>query len=124
MSDAYELSSELPTPVAAFIGATNTGDLTALVGTFADHAMVNDQLREHWDKPAIAAWASTEIIGQRLTIRARKAVRNHDHTVVEAVVDGSFDKRGLPDPLVVTFYFSAREDRLVQLVILRNELGE
>jgi hypothetical protein len=124
ISDGAEPSADLPLSVAAFVRATNAGDLAALVATFADHAMVNDQLREHWDKPAIAGWASAEIIAQRLVIRVRKAVRNHDHTVVEAIVDGNFDKRGLPEPLVVTFYFSVHRDQLVQLVILRNELGE
>jgi hypothetical protein len=111
----------LPKPVAAFIVAANAGDLDALVATFAEHAMVNDQLREYWNRPAIAAWARREIIGQRLCVEVHKAVLNHDQTVVEAHVDGNFDKRGLPDPLVVTFYFSTRDDHVVQLVILRNE---
>lgn len=124
ISDGSVVSAELPSPVAAFVRATNAGDPAALVATFADHAMVNDQLQEYWGKPAIAGWASTQIIGQRLVICVQKAVRNRDHTVVEAVVDGNFDKRGLPDPLVVTFYFSAGEGRLVQLVILRKEVAE
>jgi hypothetical protein len=113
--------TNLPKPVAAFIAAANAGDLGALVATFAEHAMVNDQLREYWDRPEIAAWARREIIGQRVCVEVRKTVFNHDQTVVEAHVDGSFDKRGLPDPLVVTFYFSTRDDHVVQLVILRNE---
>jgi hypothetical protein len=33
----------------------------------------------------------------------------------------NYDKRGLPDPLVLAFYFSAHEDKIVQLIILRNE---
>ena len=31
-----------------------------------------------------------------------------------------FDKRGLPDPLVLTFYFSDDGKKLIQLIILRN----
>jgi hypothetical protein len=27
----------------------------------------------------------------------------------------------LPDPLVVTFYFSVRDNQLVQLIVLRND---
>ncbi|WP_394845507.1 nuclear transport factor 2 family protein [Pendulispora brunnea] len=112
---------ELPEPVAAFIRAVNAGDLGALVDTFADQALVNDELREYWDKRSITEWAEREVITQHLVMRVAKIVRNHDHTVVAATVDGSFDKRGLPDPLIVTFYFSCRDDRLVQLLILRNE---
>ncbi|WP_394834954.1 nuclear transport factor 2 family protein [Pendulispora rubella] len=115
---------ELPQPVAAFIRAVNAGDLGALVDTFAEHALVNDQLHEYWDKPAIAAWADRDVITQHLVMNVAKVVRNHDHTVVAANVDGSFDKRGLPDPLVVTFYFSCQGDRLAQLLILRNEPDE
>jgi hypothetical protein len=113
---------DLPEPVAAFIDAVNRRDLDALVATFARHALVNDQLREHWDREAITAWAARDVVGQRLTLRVRNAVTNHTQAVVEAEVDGDFDKRGLPEPLVVTFYFSTHENHLVQLVILRNEL--
>ena len=121
MPDPQSPEMSFPKPVAAFIAAVNAGNLDALVATFAEHAMVNDQLREYWDRPAIAEWARSEIIGQRLSVEVHKTVLNHDQTVVEARVDGSFDKRGLPDPLVVTFYFSTLDDHVVQLVILRNE---
>ena len=33
------------------------------------------------------------------------------------------DKRGLLDPLVLVFHFSARGDRVVRLIILRNLAG-
>ena len=121
MTDLEPPPAALPPPVARFIAAVNAGDLDAMVATFAAHAMVNDQLREYWDKPAIATWARREIIGQRLCIEVRSAILNHEQTVVAAAIDGIFDKRGLPDPLVVTFYFSTRHDRVIQLVILRNE---
>jgi hypothetical protein len=70
---------------------------------------------------AISTWASGEVIGQRLVMRVRRAVTHSEQTVVTATVDGSFDKRGLPDPLVVTFYFSVRNNQLVQLIVLRND---
>jgi hypothetical protein len=50
-----------------------------------------------------------------------KVVEHYGHAVVTANVDGDYDKRGLPDPLVLTFYFSAHRDKIVQLIILRNE---
>lgn len=111
----------LPAAVAAFIDAVNRGDQAAVVGSFARHALVNDQLREYWDHAAIADWAARDVIGPRLALRVRDVVLNRAHTVVEAELEGEFDKRGLPEPLVVTFYFSSHDDRLVQLIILRNE---
>jgi hypothetical protein len=48
-------------------------------------------------------------------------VEHYGHFIVTANVDGDYDKRGLPDPLVLAFYFSAYGDRIVQLIILRNQ---
>jgi len=40
---------------------------------------------------------------------------------VHAVMDGTYDKTGLPDPLILSFYFSLRDDRITQLIILHNK---
>lgn len=117
------LIPELPPSVAAYVRATNTGDLDALLATFVDDALVNDQLIDYWGKEAIAAWAARDIIGERLTLEIVKTVRHYGHSIVTAHVDGSFDKRGLPDPLVLAFYFSSYDDKIVQLIILRNQSG-
>ena len=94
-----------------------------LLATFVDDALVNDQLVDYWGKPAIAAWAARDIIGERLTLEVVKTVRHYGHSIVTAHVDGLFDKRGLPDPLVLAFYFSSHDDKIVQLIILRNQSG-
>lgn len=117
------LIAELPPSVAAYIRATNFGDLDALLATFVDDALVNDQLIDYWGKEVIAAWAARDIIGERLTLEVVKTVRHYGHSIVTAHVDGLFDKRGLPDPLVLAFYFSSYDDKIVQLIILRNQSG-
>jgi hypothetical protein len=111
----------LPPLVAAYVQATNSSDLDGLLATFADDALVNDQLRDYWGKPAIREWATHDIIGERLTMHVVKIVQHYGHFIVTANIDGNYDKRGLPDPLVLTFYFSAHGDRIVQLIILRNQ---
>ncbi len=110
----------LPEPVATFVRALNGGDVAAVVESFAELALVNDELQEYWNRGAIGEWAAGQV-RQRFSIDVRRVVRNGDHTVVAAAVDGAFDKRGLPDPLVLTFYFSSHAGKLVQLLILRNE---
>jgi ketosteroid isomerase-like protein len=110
----------LPPLVAAFVEATNSFDLERLVVTFADDALVNDQLRDYWGKAAIRDWAERDIIGERLTIAVTKVVRHYDNFIVTADIDGNFDKRGLPDPLVLAFYFTHLNDLITQLIILRN----
>ncbi len=92
-----------------------------LLATFADDALVNDQLRDYWGKPAIREWAARDIIGERLTMRVVKIVEHYGHFIVTANIDGNYDKRGLPDPLVLAFYFSAYGERIIQLIILRNQ---
>jgi ketosteroid isomerase-like protein len=110
----------LPPLVAAFVEATNSFDLERLMVTFADDALVNDQLRDYWGKVAIKHWAERDIIGERLTIAVTKVVRHYDNFIVTADIDGNFDKRGLPNPLVVAFYFTPHHDLIIQLIILRN----
>jgi hypothetical protein len=111
----------LPPLVAAYVQAINTFDLEGLLAAFADDALVNDQLRDYWGKSAIREWAERDIIGERLTMRVVKIVEHYGHFIVTANVDGNYDKRGLPDPLVLAFYFAAQGDLIVQLIILRNQ---
>ena len=113
-------SVALPTLLAAYVEATNNFDLERLMSTFAEDALVNDQLRDYWGKPAIREWAKRDIIGERLTMNVTKVIHHYDNFIVTANVDGNYDKRGLPDPLVLAFYFTAQSDLIVQLIILRN----
>lgn len=106
--------------VAAFVEATNSFDLDRLMVAFADDALVNDQLRDYWGKAAIRLWADRDIIGEKLMIAITKLVKHYDSFVVTAEIDGNFDKRGLPDPLVLALYFTSHDDLIVQLIILRN----
>ena len=117
------LIAELPPSVAAYIRATNLRDLEALLAMFVDDALVNDQLIDYWGKEAISAWAARDIIGEGMTLEVVKTVWHYGHSIVTAHVDGLFDKRGLPDPLVLAFYFSSYDDKIVQLIILRNQSG-
>jgi hypothetical protein len=110
----------VPPPVAAYVVATNSFDLERLLATFADDAHVNDQLQDHWGKPSIREWAARDIIGESLTMDVTAIVEHYGNFIVTANVDGKFDMRGLPDPLVHTFYFTAHGNRIVQLIILRN----
>jgi hypothetical protein len=110
----------LPRPAVAYIEAANSFDLDRMLAAFADDALVNDQLRDYWGKPAIREWAERDIVGERLTMDVIKVVEHYGHVIVTANIDGNYDKRGLPDPLVHAFYFTIHGDRIVQLVVLRN----
>jgi hypothetical protein len=110
----------LPPLVAAFVEATNSFELEGLLATFAEDALVNDQLRDYWGKPAIKEWAQRDIINVRLTMNVTQVINHYGNFIVTANADGNYDKRGLPDPLVLAFYFTAQSGLIVQLIILRN----
>jgi ketosteroid isomerase-like protein len=110
----------LPTLIAAYVEATNSFDLERLLASFADDALVNDQLRDYWGRAAIRKWAERDIIGERLTMDVTEVIEHYGNFIVTASVDGNYDKRGMPDPLVLAFYFTPHGDRIVQLIILRN----
>jgi len=110
----------LSPPVAAYIEATNKFDLERLLALFADDALVNDQLRDYWGKPAIRQWAARDIVAQSLTMEVTAVIEHYGNLIVTANVRGKFDMAGLPDPLVYAFYFTPHDDRIVQLIILRN----
>lgn len=110
----------MPSSVASFIEAVNGQDLDAMMRTLSRDALVNDQLREFRGSPAIRGWAQAELISFMIRIDVVGATSDDTTCVVAANVDGTFDKRGLPDPLILSFYFSLKANNIVQLIILRN----
>jgi ketosteroid isomerase-like protein len=119
-SHTPEALAELSPPIAAYVDATNSFDLERLLELFADDALVNDQLRDFWGKPAIREWAERDIVGQGLTMDVTTVIEHYGNCIITANVRGKFDMTGLPDPLVYAFYFTPHGERIVQLIILRN----
>jgi hypothetical protein len=107
-------------PVASFVNAVNATDLRAAIGSFAHDAVVNDQLSQHSGIEQISEWLASEIIGCEMIINVIRSTFRYGTAVVIAEISGNFDKRGLPDPLLMTFYFSCSGEKLVQLVMLRT----
>jgi hypothetical protein len=48
---------------------------------------------------------------------------HHGDFIVSAAVDGDYDKTGLPDPLILTSYFSLAGDKISRLIIAGNKPG-
>jgi ketosteroid isomerase-like protein len=111
----------LPSPVQAFIDAMNRFDLESLSAAFAPDAIVNDHRCEFRGQEAIRGWLATGIVGDRVTMTLTEATRRGENATVTAMMDGTYEKTGLPTPLVLSFYFSVERDRIVQLVIVHNK---
>ena len=112
----------LPSEIAAFVDLVNRGDVDALCQLFREDALVNDQLRDHWGRPAIRAWIESDVVGAAMSLQVVSSVEHYGHVVVAAAVRGTFDMRGLPDPLVVSLYFFPSGGGIAQLFILPQQL--
>jgi hypothetical protein len=99
----------------------NAHDLEGVVATFAPDAYVNDARREINGIDAIAAWAAKEMIGDHVTMEVREVIDHYGDTIVRARYDGTYDKTNLPDELVLTNYFSVRDDKIVSLAVVLNQ---
>ncbi|HWY19087.1 MAG TPA: nuclear transport factor 2 family protein [Solirubrobacteraceae bacterium] len=108
--------------VAELFAAINAFDTDAIMGTFADDALVNDVQREFWGKGDIRRWVEREIVGDKVTVEVADAIQHDGLTIVEGVYDGEYDKTGLPDPLVLTNYITVAEDtgKIANLIIIHN----
>lgn len=104
----------------AFVDAVNAGDANAMLASFDDDAMVNDQLEEFWGLEALREWANAMVEREHLAIFVRRVRRHHGCVILRVNVEGDYDKRQLPASLPLSFYFLLREQRITQLMILLN----
>ncbi|MGT2477070.1 hypothetical protein BZM27_16360 [Paraburkholderia steynii] len=106
--------------IASFLLALNNADAGAMAALFRDDALVNDQLRDFWGRPAIEAWIAREVIADNLRIEVLKVSQHYRVTTVVGAVTGTFDSRGLPNPLVVNLHFSLFNGQIARLFMLLN----
>ena len=110
--------------LAEHVRAVNAFDTDAVVATFAEDAFINDVSREIQGLDAIRAFVAKEIVGDNVTMDVTEVIDHHGDTIVRAVYDGDYDKTDLPDPLILTNYFSVRNEKIVSLIIIRNKPSE
>lgn len=116
-----DITDSLPAIIVAHNAAYNSHDPDALMATFAPDALVNDVQREFAGHAAIRAWAEKEIFRDNVTLTVERAFDHYGDVIMHARVAGDFDKTNLPDPLILTFYFSIRNGLITQLIVLFNK---
>ena len=117
MADTTELTGVL----ADHIAAVNAFDENAIVATFADDALVNDARREFWGSDAIRRWVAKEMVGDKVTLEVTEVIDHYGDTIVRARYEGEYDKTNLPDELILTNYFTVRDNQIVRMIVIRNE---
>jgi ketosteroid isomerase-like protein len=116
-----DITNNLPKVIADHIAACNAHDVEAWMATFAPDAMLNDIQREFIGTAAIRGFGEKEIFGDNVTMAVQRVWDRHGDITVHAKLDGTYDKTGLPDPLILSFYFSLRSDQITQLIIIHNK---
>jgi hypothetical protein len=118
------MTTKLTGVVAAHITAVNAGDTDAIVATFAEDAYVNDNHREISGIDAIRRFVAKEFVGDHVTMEVHEVVDHHGDTIVRAKYDGTYDKTNLPEELIMSNYFSVRDNKIVSLAIIFNQPSE
>jgi hypothetical protein len=103
---------QLPGPAAGYVRATNGRNPAGFIALFADDAVVDDAGRIIRGREAIREWAASDIFAANVTLDLLDSSGDETDVTITAKVDGTFDRTGLPDPLIMTF----------QLVIVDGEI--
>jgi hypothetical protein len=103
------------------VTATNTFDLDAIMATFGPDALVNDNRREFRGNDEIRAWVAKEIVGDRVTIEPIEVFEQGGVTVLRGRYDGTFDRTGLPDELILTNYLTITDGLISAMIVIFNQ---
>jgi ketosteroid isomerase-like protein len=104
-----------PKPIETYVRAINASDADAFLSSFAPDAVVKDIGREIRGIAAIKEWGDREIFAVNVTLDVMAAVERDGQTIVTVRIDGTFDKTGLPDPLLMDHCFTVSGDKIVEL---------
>ena len=98
-------------PIVTYFRAVNTGAPDEFAETsFADDAVVVDVNRELRGLDAIADWARTDIFGAHVHFDVLDVTERQGRTIVRVKIDGTFNRTGLPDPLVMNHEVKVAEE--------------
>jgi ketosteroid isomerase-like protein len=111
-----EKKMKLPPPVEAYIRAVNACDADTLQSCFTHNAVVKDVGREFRGIAAIKEWADREIFAVNVTLEVIEVVERDGQTIVTVKIDGTFDRTGLPDPLVMDLCFTIAGGKIAALI--------
>ena len=116
-TDQFAMKLNLPEPVANYVRAVNAGTTDGFRVSFAEDAVVVDVNRELSGLDAIWDWASADIFGAHVHFDVLNVTERQGRTIVRVKIDGTFDRTGLPDPLVMNHEFKVAEGKITELRI-------
>ena len=115
--EQFTKGPNLPGPIASYLRAVNTRAKEEFPANFADDAVVVDVSRELRGLDAITAWAAADIFEAHVHFDVLDVTERAGRTIVTVKIDGTFDRTGLPDPLVMNHEFTVAEGKIAELRI-------
>lgn len=115
-----DVTHSLPPVIARHVASYGAHDPEAFMATLAPDALLNDNRREFLGHDAIRAWADKEIFGDNVSLTVERAYEQYGAVTLHARTDGDYDKTNLPEPLILSFYFTVTGERITQLLITLN----
>jgi hypothetical protein len=106
---------QLPSVVDAYVQTINNHDAASFIELFSDDAVVDDIGREFHGLGEINTWSIREIFDVRVTLEVIDLANRDGEAIITAKVDGTFDRTGFPEPLILVHYLVVRGDRIVRL---------
>jgi translation initiation factor IF-1 len=113
--------ADAPAIIGEHLRAVNALDLDGIVATFMQDAYVNDNRREIRGAGAIRAFMAREFVGDSVTVEPVEVLDHHGDIIVRGRYDGTYDKTNLPDELIMTSYFTIRDDKIAALAVIFNQ---
>lgn len=99
----------------SYVETVNQGDAAGFAKLFADDAVVNDAGREFHGIEAIKKWAASDIFAVNVSLEVLDTAEQDGQSVLTAKVDGTFDRTGLPDPVIIEHRFTIADGKIVSL---------
>lgn len=113
------MSNAIPKPLQTLVEASELNDMEMFLSAWSDDALLCDSHRYFWGKEAIRRWVAIEWTGDQVTIDEIKSVdEQYGQHIVHAVLNGAYEKEGLPEEFLVALLTTIRDDRIVRMVIL------
>ncbi|HEY6205992.1 MAG TPA: nuclear transport factor 2 family protein [Chthoniobacterales bacterium] len=104
----------LPKPIALYIEAENSGDVSLFDQCFTDNAVVFDENERHEGLIAIKEWKSETKRKYQHTVEPLSIIQKEGRTIVTNRLTGKFPG----SPIELEFAFTLRGNKIVSLEIL------
>ena len=104
----------LPKPIALYIEAENSGDVSLFDQCFTDDAVVFDENERHEGLTAIKEWKSETKRKYQHTVEPLSIIQKEGRTIVTNRLTGKFPG----SPIELEFAFTLRGNKIVSLEIL------